>query len=119
MYVPTTPNQPAGALAPVGIVSTAEIPGLAKTAISVSSTRLNVLAGHAATVTGTLRPEVRGRVVMLQALGSHGWSTVARARTRAKGRFQLHFTTRRTGSQRVRVRFAGDASELGSHRRLG
>jgi rare lipoprotein A len=120
MYVPTTLNQPAGALAPVGIVSTAPvIPSLARTAISVSSTRLNVLEGHAATVTGTLRPGVNGRVVMLQALGSRGWSTVSRARTRARGRFQLHFLTRRTGSERVRIRFAGDASELGSHRRLG
>jgi rare lipoprotein A len=119
MYVPTTLNQPAGALAPVGIVSTAEIPSLARTAISVSSTHLNVLAGHAATVTGTLRPEVSGEVIMLQTLGSHGWSTVSRARTRATGRFQLHFLTRRTGSERVRVRFAGDASELASHRRLG
>jgi rare lipoprotein A len=120
MYVPTTLNQPAGALAPVGIVSTAtEDPGLVRTAISVSSTRLNVLAGHAATVTGTLRPELSGRVITLQALGSRGWSTVSRARTRAKGRFQLHFLTRRTGSERVRVRFAGDTSELASHRRLG
>src|ERR1700677_4951754 len=119
MYVPTTLNQPAGALAPVEIVSTAEIPSLARTAINVSSSRLNVLAGHAATVTGTLRPGLSGRVIMLQTLGSRGWSTVSRARNRAKGRFELHFLTRRTGSERVRVRFAGDASELGSHRRLG
>src|ERR1035438_8227009 len=120
MYVPTTLNPPAGALAPVGIVSTApEIPSLARTAITVSSTRLNVLEGDTATVTGTLRPEQSGQVVMLQALGSRGWSTVSRARTRASGRFQLHFLTRRTGSERVRVRFPGDASELGSRRRLG
>jgi rare lipoprotein A len=120
MYVPTTLNQPAGALVPVGIVSTAPLTrSLARTAISVSSTRLNVLEGHAATVTGTLRPGVDGRVVMLQALGGRGWSTVSRTRTRAKGRFELHFLTRRTGSQRVRVRFAGDAFELASNRRLG
>jgi len=46
MYVPTTLNQPAAALAPVGILSTAPVaPSLARTAISVSSTHLNVLEG--------------------------------------------------------------------------
>jgi rare lipoprotein A len=120
MYVPTTLNQPAGPLAPVGILTTA--PPLGKpvtTAITVHSSRLNVLDGHAATVTGTLRPGLAGRLVMLQGLGSRGWSTVARARTRARGRFDLHFLTRHTGSEQVRVRFAGDPQDLGTHRRLG
>src|ERR1017187_3662659 len=115
MYVPTTLNQPAAALAPVGILSTAPVaPSLARTAISVSSTHLNVLEGDAATVTGTLRPGVSGRVGMLQALGPGAGSPVPGARPRERGRCELHFLTRRTGSERVRVRFAGDASELGS-----
>lgn len=120
MYVPTTLVQPAAALAPVGIVSIAPpIEGSASTAISVSSTRLNVLEGHPAIVTGTLRPSLTGRMMMMQRLGAHGWSTVARARTRAGGRFQLRFLSRRAGSEPVRVRFAGDSLDLGAHRRLG
>jgi rare lipoprotein A len=120
MYVPTTLNQPAGALAPVELTSTAPlVPIPERTAISVHSTRLDVLDGHAATVTGTLRPGLAGRVVMLQALGDRGWKTLARARTRARGRFQLHLFTHRTGSERVRVEFAGDGSDLAAHRRLG
>jgi rare lipoprotein A len=120
MYVPTTLIRPAAALAPVGIVSTAPpIRKSAGAAISVRSTRLNVLDGQAAVVTGTLRPGLAGRTVGLQALGNHGWSTVARARTRLKGRFQLRFAVRRTGSERVRVLFAGDTLDLGAHRRLG
>lgn len=120
LYAPTTFNQPAAALAPVGIATSAPLPeSQARTAISVRSTRLNVLDGDAATVTGTLRPGLSGRVVTLQALGSRGWRSVARARTHAGGRFELRFSRHRTGSERVRVRFAGDASDLASHRRLG
>ena len=85
----------------------------------MSSTRLNVLEGHPAIVTGTLRPSLPGRMVMMQTLGAHGWSTVARARTRAGGRFQLRFLSRRAGSEPARVRFAGDSLDLGAHRRLG
>lgn len=120
MYVPTTLAHPAAALAPVGVVSTApSLGGPAGTAISVSSTRLDVLDGQTATVTGTLRPALAGRVVTMQTLGSRGWSTVVRARTGAKGRFRLRFLAHRTGSERVRIRFAGDSLDLGAHRRLG
>jgi rare lipoprotein A len=120
MYVPTTLIQPVAALAPVGIVSsTPLIEGSATTAMSIRSARLNVLDGQAATIAGTLRPGLVGRAVMLQALGSRGWSTVARARTLAGGRFRLRYLTRRTGSKQVRLRFAGDTFDLGAHRRLG
>ena len=120
MYVPTTLVQPAAALAPLGIVSSAPpIAGSASTAISVSSTHLNVLEGRPAVVTGTLLPALTGRMVMMQTLGGHGWSTVARARTRAGGRFQLRVLARRMGSERVRLRFAGDSLHLGAHRGLG
>src|SRR5271166_546661 len=90
MYVPTTLNQPVGPLAPVGILTTA--PPLGKpvmTAVTVHSSRLDVLDGQTATVTGTLRPGLAGRLVMLQTLDARGWSTVSRARTRGRGRFQL------------------------------
>src|SRR5271165_2502860 len=120
IYVPVVLDQPAGALAPVGIVSTAPPTGApAEVAIGVSSTRLNVLDGQTATVTGALRPALAGRLVMLQTLSSRGWSTVSRARTRARGHFQLRYVATRVGSTRVRVRFAGDLLDLAAHRRLG
>jgi len=94
---------------------------LGQNGISVSSTHLNVLEGDAATVTGTLRPGVGGRVVMLQALGSRGWSTVTRARTRARGRFELQLPhpphriragTRSLRGRCIRARFTQAAGWL-------
>jgi hypothetical protein len=125
MYVPATLAQPAAPLGPVGIASTAPptIAGAAHTALRVRRSELNVLADHRANVTGTLlRPPhtgFPGQIVALQALGRHGWSTIARARTGAKGRFRLSFLARRIGSEQVRVRFAGDAAGRSAHRRLG
>jgi hypothetical protein len=120
MYVPTTLAQPAGVLAPVGILSTSPpIESPAGTAMSVRREELNVLDGHEATVSGTLRPGLAGRVVMLQELEGHRWRTVARARTRSAGRFRLRYFPHRTGSERVRLRFAGDPSDRDAERRLG
>lgn len=125
MYVPAPPAQPALALAPVGITSAA--PSLAaqplgraiNTILRVRKTDLNVLDGRPASVAGTLSPGVPGQTVTLQASGRHGWKTVAHARTGTKGRFRLHYLPRETGSQSVRLRFAGDAYERAARRRLG
>jgi rare lipoprotein A len=120
MYVPTTLAQPAGALAPVGILSTAPpIASPVRTEMSVRKTELNVLDGHQATVSGTLRPGLAGRVVMLQALVRNRWRTVARTRTRSTGGFRLRYLPHRTGSEQVRLRFAGDPFDLDATRRLG
>jgi rare lipoprotein A len=120
MYVPMTLAQPAGALAPVGIVSTAPPAGAPiDTAMSVRSSELNVLDGHSATVTGTLRPGLAGRVVLLQALEGRRWRTLARALTRSEGRFRLRYLRHRTGSERVRLRFEGDLSDRDADRGLG
>jgi rare lipoprotein A len=125
MYVPATLGQPEAALTPVGIVSSApgSIGAPAHTALQVRRPQLNVLSDHRVTVTGTLlegrRSALAGRVVALQALGRHGWSTLTRARTGAQGRFRLSYVPRRIGSQWVRLRFAGDQRDLASRRRLG
>ncbi len=120
MYVPTTLIQPAAALAPVRIVATASpIRNSASSAVTVRRTRLNVLDGQVATVAGTLRSKLAGRVVYLQALGRLGWRTVADARTRLGGRFQLRLHVHRAGSERVRLLVAGDALDHATHRRLG
>ena len=92
------------------------------TAIRVRSSQLNVLEGHTASVTGKLLGDpagLSGRVVTLQALGSHGWRTLAHTRTGARGRFRLRYMPRQTASEQVRLRFAGNASDLAAHRRLG
>ena len=133
MYVPTTLAQPAASLAPIGI--TATTPPFAApvhTSLSARSADINVLEGHAASVTGELlagpgpQPPIGDRptglaeqVVRLQALDSHGWRTLAHTRTGASGRFRLRYVPRQTASEQVRLSFAGDAEDLGAHRRLG
>jgi rare lipoprotein A len=129
MYVPAAPAPSAATLAPAGIVSTALLaaPPLkpwSSTGLSIRRTGLNVLEGHPATVSGALLGDPRslglpGRIVTLQALGSRGWSALARTHTGAGGRFRLRFIPHRIGSERVRLRFAGDAHDLGTQRRLG
>jgi rare lipoprotein A len=139
MYVPTTLAQPAAApLAPIVISASTTPPFVrpARTLLSAISTEMNVLEGHTASVTGRLttafgggaldlrsvksRPEgLSGQVVRLQALGSHGWRTLAHTRTGAHGRFRLRYVPRQTASEQVRLRSAGNASDLAAHRRLG
>jgi rare lipoprotein A len=140
LYVPATLAQPAAPLAPISItaVNTPLPTKPARTSLSVPRTDLNVLEGHAASVTGRLTtgahgPEgwigdaargsrsggPAGRIVALQALGTHGWRTLAHTRTGAHGRFRLRYVPRQTTSELVRLRFAGDAEEIGAHRRLG
>jgi hypothetical protein len=121
MYVPVTPAQPAVALTPAGIVSAA--PSVfarpVRTGLKVRNAELNVLEGHPSTIAGTLAPGLPGRVVLLQRLGYRGWKTIARTLTGVRGRFRLRYVPRQTGSQLVRLRFAGDARDLPARRRLG
>jgi rare lipoprotein A len=125
MYAPAPPAQHALALAPVGIASTTSslaAPPLGRalsTTLRVRRTNLNVLDGRQTSVAGTLSPAVAGRTVALQAIGRHGWRTVAHTRTAANGRFRLRYLPRQTGSERVRLEFAGDAYGRSAHRRLG
>ena len=125
MYVPATPL-PAAPLVPVGIASTAPTPAApvpVHTALKLRWHQLNVLADHRASVTGALLESrhqgLAGQLVALQQLGRRGWHTIARAHTGARGRFRLSFTPRRIGSEWVRLRFAGSATGLASHRTLG
>ncbi len=125
MLVPAPPAPPALPLAPLGagFGSPTNLLTPAHTALRVGVTRLNVLDGSRATVTGRLTGAggtgLARRTVILQALGSHGWGTVTHARTGARGRFEIAFTARTLGSRLVRVRFTGDPFDLASRRRLG
>jgi hypothetical protein len=136
MYVPVTFAQsaaPVVPLVPIEITAGGSSPGDSPAAglagldaaapehvsITVRRAELNVLADHASTIAGALEPGLAGRVVALQALGARGWSTVANTHTGRGGRFRVRYVPRRTSSERVRLRFAGDAADLSASRPLG
>ncbi len=134
MYVPATSAQPAApAVMPLATImeitaggsspGTAELAGLTTSPVHVSLSvrrpQLNVLADHVSTIAGALKPGLTGRMVALQALGARGWRTIASTRTGRGGRFRVRYLPRRAGSERVRLRFAGDASDTDARRSLG
>jgi len=125
MFVPAPPVQASPALAPVTIVGTAQVTLAppAHTTLAIRRAQLNVLDGQQATVAGALldghRPGEAGHVVTLQTRAGRGWRNIAKAHTVAGGRFRLRIHTRRVGSERLRVRFAGDATALPSHGAAG
>jgi len=93
------------------------------TKLHIYSSQLDVLGGQQATVAGALLDDrhrgLAGDVVLLQALGARGWSTLTRARTRSSGRFTLRYVPQGLISEAVRVRFSGDASARPSRRPAG
>jgi rare lipoprotein A len=132
MYVPATSAQPAAPATPLAsleMTTGGSSPGMAGLAglgaasahdsFVVRRSVLNVLTDRTSTIAGVLRPGLAGRMVTLQGLGAHGWSTLASTHTGGAGHFRLRYTPHRVGSERVRLRFAGDASDPGAHRALG
>jgi peptidoglycan lytic transglycosylase len=128
MYVPATLAPPAPSVSLQALSSQApggEVPPpatkLVPTATSLSARHadLNVLAGRIATIAGSLRPRLAGRLVELQLRAHRRWRTVVETHTGARGRYRLRYRTHGIGSQSARVRFAGDAEDRGSHRRVG
>jgi len=126
LFVAAQPTLPAvsATLAPAGIAAfSPSTPVEGKTMLSVGETELNVLEGRRVTIAGALRGPRRKalsrRTVVLQSLGRRGWHTLVTARTNAKGQYRIRFSPQSIGSQLVRVRFAGDATDLPSHRRVG
>jgi rare lipoprotein A len=137
MYVPATLALHTTAVAPAEVLAAGEAPKgqvgdmvtLENTALGVRRADLNVLAGQTATVTGVLlaAPGAVGghaaplaeKTVVLQVRERGRWRTIAGTRTGDRGRYRLRYKLRRIGSEVVRMRFAGDAEDRGSHRRLG
>jgi peptidoglycan lytic transglycosylase len=126
MYAPPLLAQPALALSPVEIAFTSSptVGSELKTAMTVRSARLNVLDGDPASVSGSLRSDVQsaplgGRTVELQLFGGRGWRRLASSQTATNGAFDVRYVPRQLGSEVVRLRFAGDGSDLGAQRRLG
>lgn len=68
----------------------------------------DVRAGEAVHVRGTLLPRTKGRRVVVEAGSDGRWRAVARARTQRFGHFDARVVTHVPGTQRLRVRFAGD-----------
>lgn len=83
------------------------------TTLGVGRTRLNVVAGRRALVTGVARPAQPVRTVELQRRTSRGWRTIDRVRTRARGSFTFRFRPRQVGSASLRVRAAGKRRVVG------
>lgn len=125
MYVPLPTPVPVPGLAPLRADSatlalTATPPPL-RTRLAVRRSTLDVLSGHAATVTGTLRAAapaqvLAGRWIALQVAIGRRWATVSRTRSGSAGRFLLRYFPWRPGSERVRLSFAGGGG-LGRVRR--
>jgi hypothetical protein len=84
---------------------------------------MNVLEGSRVTVEGKLLGAglggLGGRVVDLQALGSHGWNTLTRARTGPHGRFILRYVPPSLKREMLRVSFKGEAQDRPAQSRLG
>lgn len=75
--------------------------------------RLNVIAGRRASVTGRTRPALAGRPVLLQRRAGHRWVTITRATTRAGGVFTLRFRPRKPASSRLRLLVDTTRREIG------
>jgi rare lipoprotein A len=79
----------------------------------------DVHAGERVHVRGTLLPRARGRRVVVEAGANGRWHVVAQARTRKFGHFDARVVTEVPGTQRLRVRFAGDRRNAGTRVRAG
>ncbi len=79
----------------------------------------NVQAGDVVHVRGTLLPRWSGRRVAVEAGANGHWHVLARVRTRAHGRFDARVVAQALGSERLRVRFAGDERNAGVRARAG
>jgi rare lipoprotein A len=112
------PPSPTPAVAPA--TATAAVPAeKASARMSLGTIRSNVTTGRRALVRGVLRPGRAGRTVTLEVRGAQRWHRVDRDRTSRSGAFRLRFTPRRTGSWKLRVRFAGDGTAKAATRRAG
>ena len=75
----------------------------------------NVMYGHGVMLSGNLFPVEAGRTVRVEQRVSGEWRTMDRVTVR-EGRFEMRFEARRKGFRRLRVVFAGDASNTPTRR---
>jgi hypothetical protein len=79
----------------------------------------DILGGSTLRVRGRLLPGIAGRIVRLQGNSGHGWRTLATSRTAGAGAFVLRSRPTTGLQRRLRVVFAGDASNAPSVRPAG
>ncbi len=116
---------PPNAAAPEGVAAAEAAPASRPRSVAVAGRLVvghrgrDVRAGEAVHVRGTLLPRTRGRRIVVEA-GAHGrWQAVAHARTRASGHFDARLVAGDPGTQRLRVRFAGDRRNIATRARAG
>jgi hypothetical protein len=109
---PATATTAAGALptSSAGVQPSASQQVTVRSELVVGTAPRSVLGSSPISVRGRLLPHIGGRKVVLEAGSGRGWRTVAHAHTRTSGRFTLRFDPSGLGSQRLRVRFAGDSA---------
>jgi rare lipoprotein A len=88
-----------------------------RSAIGFESLHTTVTPGGKASVKGHVLPRRAGRLVIVRRNAGHGWSQVARTRSRHNGSFRL--TWRPGANARVRVETGGDKVASGSTRDAG
>jgi rare lipoprotein A len=81
--------------------------------VNPGHSRLNVVAGRRASVTGRTGAAIAGRPIVLQRRAGERWQTVARATTRAGGAFTLRFRPRTPASSRLRLVVDDARHEIG------
>ena len=79
-----------------------------KAAVEVARRSRAVIDGRDVALAGRLLPGRSGRHVAVQAHSGRGWTTVAHARTGARGRFDARFAAPTGANRHLRVVFAGD-----------
>jgi hypothetical protein len=126
MYAPALLVQPVPvpSAAEIAFTNSPAVGSELKTSLKVRTTRLNVLEGEPARVSGSLRSDphsapLAGRTVELQGLTRRGWRPLASVDTATNGAFNLRYVPRRLGSKLVRLRFSGNGVDLGAQRGLG
>lgn len=88
--------------------TSAPVPVTVAARVRVRLRPISVLGGQAIQVRGRLLPAVAGRKVSLQGRLNGGWQTLTSTRTRAAGRFVLHYVAGAAGRESIRVKFGGD-----------
>jgi hypothetical protein len=78
-----------------------------------------VLDARTIEVRGELFPRERNHWVLLQARRGRRWTTLARRRTRAGGRFRIRYRANALGREPLRVRFPGDAGNAATSTSAG
>lgn len=94
--------------------TSAPVPVDVSARIRIHPRPISVLGGQAILVRGRLLPGLSGRKVSLQGREDGRWQTLSSTRTRTAGRFALRYVANAARQERIRVKFAGDATNARS-----